>query len=161
MSGLRIALFISLGFNLFVAGWWVGDIWRRPPMMEMPAPNTSFLANMVRARVSPDTMQAIGPSLEAIETTFRTGFEARNAIFVELRAAVSADPYDSATVERLLSTLVTNRTETETEQWHQVGETLGRLPAGQREILAEIFFPLPSDLKFPPGPRPGGLLPQP
>lgn len=165
MSGLRIALFISLGVNLFVAGWWVGDIWVRPPRMAMPAPDSSFLASMVKERVSPETMAAIGPSLETIDATFRAGFEARNVIFVELRAAVSAEPYDTATVSRLLSSLVSTRTEIETAQWDQVGETLGRLSASERDVLAEIFFPLPSDRQFPPfmpqGPNPGGPPPRP
>lgn len=155
MSGLRIALFISLGFNLFVAGWWVGDVWRRPPMMEMRAPDSSFLADMVKERVSAETMQAIGPSLEAIDATFRAGFEARSAIFVALRAAVAADPYDAAAVSQLFASLVSARTETETAQWRQVGDTLALLSAGEREILAEIFFPLPSDRNFPRGMPPG------
>lgn len=155
MSVLRIALIISVGFNLFVAGWWVGDIWHRPPMMGMPAPNISFLENLVKDRVSPETIEAIGPSLELIDATFRAGFDARTAIFADLRVAVSAEPYDPAAVSELFSVLVNSRTQTETEQWRQIGETLGQLPADQRSILADIFFPAPADARFLPGLPPG------
>lgn len=161
MSGLRIALFLSLGFNLFVAGWFVGDVWRRPPMMEMPAPNASLLVNMIGQRVSPQTMAVIAPSIEAIDATFRAGFEARTAIFVQLRAAVSADPYDADTVNQLFASLVSARTGTETAQWRQVSETLAQLSASERLVLAEIFFPLPSDRPFGPGMRPPGPPPGP
>lgn len=155
MSGVRIALFISLGINLFIAGLWFGDAWHRPPMMLPQGPNGSFLTNMARDRLSAETLQDIGPSLNAIDATFRAGFDARSAIFAELRDAVSADPYDVARVDALFADLVNTRTKTETEQWRQVGETLGRLSASERLILADLFFPLPPDRQFPPRMPPG------
>lgn len=150
MSPFRIALFVSLGLNLFVVGWWVGDISRRPPPMQ-PQPLT--MANMVKDRLSDETMEAIRPSLDALDAVIRDGFVNRTELFAKLREAVAADPYDQALVEDLLGQLVSQRTTAETEQWQIIGEALAHLTTEQRGALADIVFVRPNPMPPPSGPN--------
>ena len=159
MSPLRIALYVSLGVNLFIVGWWVGDVWRRPPMMEPRPFNVAFMA---QDRLDPATMQSIGPILGAIDSVIRTGFDERIQTFADLREAVAADPYDPVAVDALLGRLVDQRNGTETAQWKLVGEALATLSARDRDALASVIFIRPQGPLSPnSGPMgPGGLPPQ-
>ncbi|SEQ52342.1 Heavy-metal resistance [Devosia sp. YR412] len=155
MSPLRIALYVSLGVNLFIVGWWVGDVWRRPPPME---PRPFNVAGIAQQRLDPATMDTIGPALAAIDTALRSGFEERDAIFAELREAVTAEPYDADRVETLLSQLVVQRTATEEAQWDLVGDTLAKLSPADRIALADIIFLRPGGNRPP---KPGDMPPPP
>jgi hypothetical protein len=153
MSPLRIALFVSLGVNLFIVGWWVGDIWRRPPPME---PRPFNIGMMAQDRLDSATMDAIGPLLQSFDEVVRSGFAARDKVFADLRVAVAADPYDAQRVDALLASLVDQRVATENAQWRLVGETLAKLSPDQRDALADIIFLRPPGPPQGPFPGPGG-----
>lgn len=158
MPILRVALFVSLGLNLFIVGWWVGDAWRRPMPMQ---PREFTLRPVVQSRLSAETFDQLRPSLDAMDDLLRQGFRARVELFGNLIAAVKAEPYDKAKVDDLLAQLVDARTSVEKAQWQLVGDTLAGLDAQQRAAFAEVIFVRPGpDMPWLPS-GPGALPPQP
>lgn len=153
MSRIRIALFVSLGINLFFVGWWIGDVWPRPPQQLVFGP--ASMIERAQQQISAESMAAISPALEAINEAFRHSFDDRNVVFRELREVVSATPYDAKAVEDLFATRVTARTQAEVTQWELVGNVLGQVSDEERAILAMIFFPLPEE-RFAPRSLNGG-----
>lgn len=152
----RIALFVSLGLNLFIVGWWVGDTWRQPRPME---PRPFSMRPVAESRLSPETVDLLQPSLEAMDDLLEQAFKARVDLFDDLTEAVRAEPYDRGHVDELLAQLVQNRTAAETQQWRLVGETLAGLSADQRAAFAEIVFVRPGpqlswSASQPPPPMP-------
>lgn len=155
MSILRIALFVSLGLNLFIVGWWVGDTWRPPFPMQ---PREFTLRPIVESRLPPETFAVLRPSLDAMDDLLRGGFRARVELFEDITAAVKAEPYDKARVNELLARLVDARTSVERQQWELVGDTLAGLDAEQRAAFAAVIFVRPGpNMPWPSG----GPAPQP
>lgn len=149
MPILRIALFVSLGLNLFIVGWWVGDASRSPFPMQ---PREFTLRPVVESRLPPETFEILRPSLDAMDDLLRGGFRARVELFEDLVDAVKAEPYDKVRVNELLARLVDARTSVERQQWELVGNTLAGLDAEQRAAFATVIFVRPGpDMPWPPG----------
>ena len=140
MSPLRIALFASLGLNLFIGGWWVGDIVRRAPVM-MPPPMMGGVA---------EPSAAIVPTLKAIDTILRNGTLERITLLETLRDTASAEPYDAAAVRALLDSMLDLRQRVDAERWSVVAEALPKLNEADRVALAGYIFS--------PYPGPGGNM---
>ncbi|WEK03293.1 MAG: periplasmic heavy metal sensor [Candidatus Devosia phytovorans] len=157
MSPLRLGLIVSLGLNIFVLGWWVGGLWRDPRPME---PRPFVMADVAASRLSPETLEAIKPTLDAVDHLLQQGFSERVSIFQELTQAVRAEPYDEARVTDLLLRLVDARKQAETEQWRLVGDALADLSAAERSAFAEIVFLGPRGPGGPPPPG-GPMMPPP
>lgn len=150
MSPLRIALFASLGLNLFIGGWWVGDVVRRAPGMQPPP----FMGG--NGGGPPPT--AIAPTLEAIDRIIRNGMTERIALLGQLHAAAIAEPYDAAAMRTLLDSLLDLRRRVDAEHWSAVADSLPILNQADRTALADfVFNPNPGPAGNPaPMANPGG-----
>ena len=149
MQLMRVIFVISLGFNLFIVGWWLGDQWRRPaPQGPRPLNFTAFLQH----RLDLSTLDLIREPLDDVNEIMRAGFNARREIFKKLRTLVSQEPYDRQAVEALLLELPSRRFANEQMQWKMVGVVLAKLSAAERKSFAELVFPQP--IGFPPPPSP-------
>lgn len=142
MSPLRIALFASLGLNLFIGGWWVGDVVRRAPGMPPPP--------MMGSNGIPEPPAAILPTLKAVDQILRDGTDERVALLDALRAAASAEPYDAAAIRTLLDSMIDLRQRVDAKRWSTVADALPALSQADRTALANFVFS--------PYPGPGGNM---
>lgn len=145
MNKIRLLLIASLAFNLFLAGWWVGNTLRQPPGFQMPIPQMMRYAD----RASPEEREAIREIFEKVDAVIRAGFEQRTETFTKLREIVTHDPFDEAEFNRLIAELPAQRIASEEQQWAIIRDSIIALSAENRQALAEVFF-------MPPGPPPGG-----
>jgi len=144
MTSIRLLLIASLAFNLFLAGWWVGNAFRQPPGGPMPMPQVMRYVD----RASPEERETIRGIFEDIDVVIRAGFDQRAETFAKLRAVVMADPFDQAEFDRLMTQLPQERIALEQRQWAIIRDAIIDQSAENRQALAEIFF-------LPPGPPPG------
>lgn len=142
MSPLRIALFASLGLNLFIGGWWVGDVVRRAPGMMPPL--------MMGGNAVAEPSATVMPILKTIDTILTTGAAQRVELLEALRATASAEPYDGAAVRALLDAMLDLRQRVDAERWSAVAEALPKLNEADRVALAGYVFS--------PYPGPGGHM---
>lgn len=153
-KSLRILLIASLAFNIFLAGWWVGDVLRPRPGFMPPMPRPMTFADRVRDSLSEEGRQIAGPLLAEIDQVLREGFESRQAQFDRLRELASQDPIDSAAFDATLAAIPDARLENEREQWRLTRELLDQLSPADRMALARFVFPQPRPNGPPPGDRP-------
>lgn len=164
MNILRVFLALSLAVNLFIAGWWVGDALRRPPMGGPPVPRVMSFADRIADRVSAEGRESVQGTFAQIDSVIRAGFEERAATFARLRDMLQDDGFDVDAFSALIMQLPQQRETAEIEQWMLVRDAILKLSAEDRRVVAEMFFLPPGP---PPPPRgqdwraPDGMMPPP
>lgn len=158
MTATRFLLAVSLGLNIFIAGWWVGAQLQRGPQPQQPMVRVLSPSDFIAHRLSPQGYAAVQPLLQQLDDVMRRGFGDRAATFDELRQLASANPYDSGKVRALLATLPDKRTDSEATQWQLVADILDKLSPQDRAQFADSIFLKPGPPPGGPGPGPQGVV---
>lgn len=155
---LRIALLVSLGINLFLAGSWVGSLVRSdgaPP----PRPRPLHAAvQELRGRISTDSFDKIEALVGEIDGRFRASPADPRRMDERLRVLLGAETFDPAAFATTVDTFLAARSETDKAIARRIGEVLAGVPVSDRKVIAEVVLRGPGrPFGPPPGPPPGPL----
>jgi|GEM_PF-5916189 len=157
MLATRLLLLVSLGINLFIAGWWVGARFDRPVLPPFARPFS--LAEALTRELSPDGQDSVKPMIDRLDSIMRSGFSDRQSIFEALRSLATATSYDSARLHQLLASLPQQRTGSEVTQWQLVGDIFDKLSPADRVRFADVIFLRPGPPQGPDQQPPRGPMP--
>lgn len=139
MPFIRILLLASLGLNLFLAGWWMGDVFevRRPPRL-------SFSERLARA-LPAETMARIAPAAAEVDQLLRQGFSEREQTLEQLKALSRKEPLAREEFDKLIAALAAQRARAEQVLWRRVGEVFVSLTPAERAAVTDVIFPYPRE----------------
>lgn len=153
---LWTALLISLGVNLFVAGWWAGqavrpvfdgNVFRRGPEGgPPPGPRVSpfrILTQRLEGKISPDGMRELATIASLIETHFEQRLEMSHERRERAREILGAENFDPELFSKALIDLQTQRTTQDAELVRRIAAGMARLSRADRKILSEVTVPIP------------------
>jgi uncharacterized membrane protein len=161
-------LLISIGFNLFIAGWWVGSMmmmrpgmdgrWpglpfggpppRPPPddrgRQERPSPMT-MLQRRLEGRLSAEGMRDVTGLLETIDSQFTRRLEASTERRNRAREILAAENFDADAFAKALMDLQAQRSTQDAELTRHIVDVIRRLSGADRKTLADVtvFIPPP------------------
>ena len=153
---LWTALVISLGLNLFLAGWWAGAVlrpWPPPP----PGP-LHMLSQRLACRLSPAAFREVGALIDAIGERFVSQMQDSAPLRSRLRAILMADAFDVAAFVTTLEALTAARTRNDGDISRRIAAVVAGLSAADRAVLADVALASPAGLF---GGAPGPLPPPP
>jgi hypothetical protein len=159
MTPLRIALAVSLAFNLFLGGLLAGEVLRPHGVGIGPGgvPRPFTLSDRLAQDISPEGYAQIKTQVADIDAVMFKGFTDRDAQFQQLRGIAEKEPFDAAAFEALLMALPNQRLDNERKQWQAIGDLFAKATPADRRVLANTFFRRPGGLGGPNGPgHPGG-----
>lgn len=137
----RAILLVSLGCNLFLAGWIIGGFWRMPP----PPPS---LAQRVQDRISVEGFDKIKPALAELDSLFFAGADRMREHMDAIRKAAAAEPFDPEKVRQLVADLPFKRSGDDEKLAATIMKILVDLSPADRVAAADGLFRPP-----PPPPR--------
>ena len=153
---LRIALLVSLGVNLFLAGSWAGSLVRSdgpPPPRPRPLQNA---VQELQGRISNDSFAKIEALVGEIDGRFRSSPADPRRMDEKLRALLGAETFDPAAFAATVDTFLAARSETDKAIARRIGEVLAGVPVADRKVIAEVVLRGPGrPFGPPPGPPPG------
>lgn len=155
-GALRIALIVSLGINLFLAGSWVGSLVRSdgaPP--PRPRPLQAALQEL-QGRISSDSLAKIEALVGEIDRRFRASPADPRRMDERLRTLLAAESFDPAVFAKTVDDFLAARSETDKGIARRIGEVLAGVPVADRKVIAEVVLRAPGrPFGPPPGPPPG------
>jgi len=161
----RVVLLASIGFNLFLAGWWIGSVarptmhrfWPGPGFGEsgpLPPPDVGWgpgprrappatLTRQLEGKLSAEGMREVTGLLEVIDSHFVRRLKASSAQRERTRALLAADVFDADAFARVLQNLQAQRSAGDAELARRVTDTVGRLSSADRKALAQVTLLVP------------------
>jgi len=141
---IPLALLVSLGLNLFFAGWLFGSGFRpHPPPMGGPF---HVLEHQLEGRLSPDGMAKVGGLLRELEAGMHGQFDSGDALRRRLHATLVAEPFNRDDFMRAADALSAGRAKFDNNAAQRVADVLAALSATDRASFADAL------LSLPPGP---------
>lgn len=143
---VRVALLVSLGLNLFLAGLWIGDLMHRglrPP----PGPMHQIMER-IEGRLSVDGQRRVRAALIDLDR-HRPPPPANPLSIKNLVSIVETDPFDRVRFLSALEAMNRDRLKVDQERDERIADLLAALTLADRRALAEVLAHLP-----PPPPPP-------
>lgn len=159
------ALLISIGFNLFIAGWWVGSMmmrpgiegrWPGPPFGGPPAgphpddrgpqarPSpVAMLQRRLEGRLSAEGMRDVARLLEMVDSQVTRRLEASAEPRNRAREILAAENFDADAFAKVLMDLQTQRSTEEAELTRRTVDVIRRLSGADRKALADVTVFIP------------------
>jgi uncharacterized membrane protein len=155
------ALVVSIGLNLFAAGWWFGSVVRPsmdglrfapPPPWPGPPPEGGprrhpfgALLRRLDGKLSPEGMREVADAVEAIDAHFVRGFAASAEARERARQMLAADPFDAEAFTKAIGDLQAQRFAGEAELTREIVQRISKLSLADRKALADatVFIPPP------------------
>jgi uncharacterized membrane protein len=135
-SLLSMALFLSLGVNLFVAGWLVGGRsghFGPPP----PGPMDRF-GDEISMSLSADGAQIMRKAFDDVRRRFAAHSEAMRASRDRLTALLKAEPFSAADYTTASQEARTERDSDRAEADQEIATAIARLSPDDRRRLADL-----------------------
>jgi len=141
-----VLLLVSLGLNLFFAGWLAGSGFRwHPPPPPMDG-RFGMLERQLEGRLSPEGMAKVGALLRDIDTGMRNQFDAGESLRRQLHALLTAEVFNGDDFVRAVDSLNVGRAKFDNDVARRVAAVMAGLSARDRAIFADAV------LSMPPGP---------
>lgn len=152
---LWIALFVSVGINLFVAGMLVaGHFFQPPKIAQMKKKAPRFFRFRAALRTLPDAKQAelrqqLRQRLQTVRALWREARQARRAV----RAAMRQEPFDAAVVKAAYQKLRDKRNAAAAQLHQTMADILAQLTPAERQAFLRAGYRRPHR-RPPPHHRP-------
>jgi hypothetical protein len=147
-SKLRVLVFVSLGLNLFLGGYWVGEFLNRSVIPPRPGPGRlQDMADRLRGQLGPDAMRKIDRLVVDIDEMFRNRGPAGGDVRSTLRQVISESRFDQEAFLRTVTQLSAERSSFDSDVALRIAAVLSELSERDRQILADVAL-----RQFPPPP---------
>jgi len=137
-SFLPLVLIVSIGANLFFAGWILGD--RSAFALREPPPPGPFAAH-VSAALSPQGAEIMRATFSKMRERFEANFDEIRAEHARKEKLLSADPFDRAAFLAEIKAERAERADDEAEANEIFSDGIAQLSLEDRRKLATLRLP--------------------
>jgi uncharacterized membrane protein len=134
---LSVLLFLSVGANLFVAGWLLGghSLHRRSPPPAMPI---GLFGDQINTELSADGARIMREAFEGLRTRFAAHSQAIKSTRDRVTAVLKAEPFSAADYMAASREAQTERESDRAQADAEIANAIGRLSPDDRRRLADL-----------------------